>query len=57
MAAEPHLDSVKIAGIECSTPGRITVKLLYGLAYQLVAIFLVLQFVSFLWSREFRKPS
>jgi hypothetical protein len=33
------------------------VKLLYGLACQLVTIFVVLQAVWFLWSREVRKPS
>jgi hypothetical protein len=32
------------------------VKLLYGLACQLVTIFVVLQLVSFLWSRDVRKP-
>ena len=58
MRRGPHLDSVKISGLECGTPGEETVvKLLYGVACQLVTIFVVLQTVRFLWSREVRKSS
>jgi len=32
-------------------------KLLYGLACQLVTVFVVLQMVSLLWSHEVRKSS
>jgi hypothetical protein len=43
--------------LKCATPGRLTVKLLYGVACQLVMIFAVLQMVWLLWSHDVRKSS